>query len=95
MHAVLYLLLITSFTFMLYAWDKAQAKRHGARVPEFVLLLAGFAGGTLGAILGQRMLRHKTKKLSFQLKFWGLTLVQLVLIATQPHEIMAVLQRII
>lgn len=47
--------------FFLYGYDKLQAKRHAWRVPEKVLLLAGFLGGGVGAIVGMKVWHHKTK----------------------------------
>ncbi len=88
MNLWLYLLGINAFTLLIYWLDKANARRGGGnRVPEYFLLLVGFAGGTLAAIVAQRAFRHKTKKLSFQFKFWALTMVQLMLLVLQPTEL--------
>lgn len=61
----LYLLLINSWTFCLYGYDKYQAIHHGWRVPEARLLLSAFAGGSLGALLAMIVFRHKTRHLKF------------------------------
>jgi uncharacterized membrane protein YsdA (DUF1294 family) len=53
-----------------YAMDKSAARSRARRTPERTLLLLGLAGGWPGALLAQRMLRHKTAKTSFQVKFW-------------------------
>lgn len=89
----LYLLLINALTFGAYWADKRAVQRRGWRVPEMTLLMLGFAGGTVGAIAGQRVLRHKTRKLSFQLAFWVLTMLQLCLVAILPDEIAAIISR--
>ena len=51
--------------FGLFWSDKNQARAHGSRVPERLLLLVGLAGG-LGAWAGQHILRHKTRKEPFR-----------------------------
>lgn len=82
-----YLLLLTSVTFALYGYDKAQAVRYGGRVPETVLLALGFLGGTVGAIMAMQVFRHKRKKGSYLVKFWGLVLLQLGLLIYYPDRI--------
>ena len=94
MNTLFYLLLINLLTLLLYKWDKANARRDGRRVPEFVLLLSGFGGGTLAAILAQQLFHHKTKKLSFQFKFWSITMLQLFILALQPPELVQALSAV-
>ncbi len=55
--------------FCLYYWDKQQAIRKSWRVPERTLHAFALAGGTLGAWIAQRTLRHKNRKTSFQTVF--------------------------
>lgn len=94
MNWMLYLVLINGLTFFLYWHDKRAAQRPGAsRVPEATLLMVGFLGGTPAALVAQRLLRHKTRKQSFQLKFWAITFVQLGLLAFQPEPIPTILYR--
>ncbi len=71
-------------SFLLYGYDKAQAKRNGLRVPEISLLLVSAAGGFAGALAAMVLLRHKTTRLKFWLTgiasavvFAGLLLVSL------------------
>ncbi|MDQ8028891.1 MAG: DUF1294 domain-containing protein [Brevundimonas sp.] len=52
-------------TFGLFGFDKARARNGDRRVRERTLLLAALFGG-VGAWLGQRMLRHKTRKEPFR-----------------------------
>ncbi|MCK9685251.1 DUF1294 domain-containing protein [Scleromatobacter humisilvae] len=57
-------------SFALYAVDKAAAIDKRDRIPESVLLWLGLAGGWPGAIVAQQVLRHKTAKWTFRLRFW-------------------------
>ena len=93
MHLLFYLLAINALTFFLYWQDKRAARAGGWRTPEYVLLLAGLLGGTLAAIAAQQRFRHKTRKGSFQFKFWALTLVQIVLLILQPAPLPAIFAR--
>lgn len=94
MNWMLYLVLINALTFFLYWHDKRSAQVRGAaRIPEATLLGAGFLGGTPAALVAQRLLRHKTRKTSFQLKFWAITFVQLALLAFQPQPVATILYR--
>jgi uncharacterized membrane protein YsdA (DUF1294 family) len=64
--AVLILLVTAELAaFGLFWFDKVQARDHGRRVPERTLLLAALLGG-LGALVGQQLLRHKTRKDPFR-----------------------------
>jgi uncharacterized membrane protein YsdA (DUF1294 family) len=56
--------------FATYGLDKQLAVNGSRRVPEGTLHLLALLGGWPGAILGQRHLQHKTKKLSFLIEFW-------------------------
>jgi uncharacterized membrane protein YsdA (DUF1294 family) len=57
-----------------YIVDKYVAGKGGRRVPENTLLTIGLCCGWPGAYLAQRVVRHKTSKLSFQVLF-GLTVM--------------------
>ena len=69
-------------TFLAYAFDKAQARKHRQRVSEATLLLLGLAGGWPGAIIAQLVFRHKTLKRSFRVPFWITVEVNVVAIVT-------------
>lgn len=56
--------------FFAYAVDKSAATRNRWRTKESTLLTLGLLGGWPGALLGQTVFRHKTKKTEFQIVFW-------------------------
>jgi uncharacterized membrane protein YsdA (DUF1294 family) len=64
-------LALTSFiAFILFGYDKFRAGQSGlSRVSEFHLVLIGALGGWPGGLLGMLVFRHKTAKISFQLKY--------------------------
>lgn len=93
MNLWLYLLVVNLLTYAMYWQDKRAARQRGPRVPEATLLLAGFAGGTGAALVAQRLLRHKTRKASFQLKFWAITFVQIGLLLFPPTAVQQILSR--
>jgi len=61
---------LSSIAFILYAVDKSAAKRNAQRIPEKSLHLVSLLGGWPGAILAQKICRHKTKKQPFRFIFW-------------------------
>lgn len=61
----------SAMTFIVYRRDKSAAIRYQSRTPEKTLHLLALVGGWPGAILAQRLFRHKSKKLSFQITFWA------------------------
>lgn len=70
--AVLVLYLIgSSVTFLVYASDKSAAMNDRWRTQESTLHLFALVGGWPGALAAQRLLRHKSKKQSFQIVFWA------------------------
>jgi uncharacterized membrane protein YsdA (DUF1294 family) len=87
MKLLCYLLVMNVLTFALYWLDKRAARNGSWRIPEANLLLFGFLGGTLGAVMAQQKFRHKTRKGSFQFKFWALTVLQIILLVVQPAPV--------
>lgn len=57
-------------TVFAYAFDKSAAVSGQWRTQENTLHLLSLAGGWPGALLAQRLLRHKTNKRSFVFAFW-------------------------
>ena len=57
-----WLVCVNVVAFAFYGWDKLQAMRDGWRVPEIVLHALSLLGGFVGAWLGRRTFRHKTRE---------------------------------
>lgn len=55
--------------FVLFGYDKLKAGGSSDRVPERHLIVVSAMGGWPGGLLGMLLFRHKTVKVSFQLKF--------------------------
>lgn len=71
-------LLASTLAFAAYGIDKAAAIGGAWRIPEAFLHLLGLAGGWPGALLAQRIFRHKNRKVSFQIAFWLVAIVNSV-----------------
>jgi uncharacterized membrane protein YsdA (DUF1294 family) len=76
-------------TFAIYGFDKRRAAAGGWRVPERTLHLLAFVGGWPGAIAAQRQFRHKTRKLPFQVAFWGIVVLHVLLVAAAGYRLFA------
>jgi len=59
-------LLINLFTFLLYVIDKRKAVKNKWRISEGTLLFFTLACGGIGACLGMRLARHKTRNRKFK-----------------------------
>lgn len=59
------LLILNLISFCLYFIDKRKAIKNKQRISEKTLLLSAFLFGSIGAIVGMYLCRHKTKKLKF------------------------------
>ena len=63
----IYLLIINLIAFYLYWNDKRRAKKGKWRIPENTLLMIALIGGSVGALLGMKLFRHKTKHWKFKI----------------------------
>ena len=72
---VIYLVGINVLTFLIYGIDKWKARRRKWRIPEDTLIWLAIAGGSVGALLGMYLFRHKTMHRKFAI---GLPLIFLI-----------------
>ena len=80
----LWLAVINLVTFLVFGLDKWKAKRkvkHAAvrRVPERWLFLLALLGGSVGALLGMKVFRHKTLHRSFRVGIPAILVLQVLL----------------
>jgi uncharacterized membrane protein YsdA (DUF1294 family) len=59
------IVLLNTWTFMLFGLDKLRAEAGTWRIAESTLLGFAFFGGSVGAFIGRRVFRHKTRKEPF------------------------------
>ena len=74
--------IMTVITFILYG---AKAKKGKWRIPEKTLLLFSACFGGLGAFLGMKIFRHKTKHTSFKVLVPVFMIIQFILIAAGTY----------
>ena len=63
---LLLLVAVNLVSFTLYGLDKLKAKKGLWRIRESTLLLIAALGGSVGALLGMEVFRHKTKHWQFK-----------------------------
>lgn len=75
---LLYLIIVNAAAFLLMLADKQKAKRGAWRIPEKTLISAAAIGGSIGALCGMYLFRHKTKHLKFTLGIPLILAVQVI-----------------
>lgn len=74
---ICYLSAVNLLALALMGLDKGKARRGARRIPEKTLFLTAVIGGSVGAIAGMFLFRHKTRHLSFVLGLPAILLAQL------------------
>lgn len=75
---ILYAVLINLAALIVFGVDKKRARRHEWRISERTLFLLALAGGSVGAILGMLVFRHKTRKWYFILGIPLILMIQII-----------------
>lgn len=78
---ICYLLLINIVAFALMGIDKRKARKHQWRISERTLFLSALLGGSVGALYGMHLFRHKTKHKRFVYGMPAILLLQLLCVA--------------
>jgi uncharacterized membrane protein YsdA (DUF1294 family) len=77
---------VNGITLAVYRYDKAIAGGERTRVPEVILLMLAFFGGSPAAYVAiyRFSQRHKAQKLSFVLPFWLIVTGQILALFSLP-----------
>lgn len=75
---IMYLIAVNLLAFICFGIDKQKAKTHQWRISEKTLLGIAICGGSLGAICGMRIFRHKTRHTKFAVGLPVILLIQAV-----------------
>ena len=77
---LVYLILINALSLALMLADKKKARKNRWRIPERVLIGVAILGGSLGAMIGMNLFRHKTLRPKFSIGLPVIFAVQAVLL---------------
>ena len=77
---LLYLIIVNAAAFLLMLADKLKAKRGAWRIPETTLMGIAAIGGSVGALAGMYLFRHKTKHIKFTLGIPVILIWQIALV---------------
>ncbi len=75
-----YLIFINIFGFVLCILDKYFAIKEKYRISEKLLFLISILGGVFGFVIGMYLVRHKTKKKSFNILIYIILIIWIILI---------------
>ena len=78
MNVLLAYTVMSAIALIAYGLDKSAASAGRQRTPESTLHFLGLFCGWPGALLAQRVFRHKSRKAAFQSTFWGTVGVNVV-----------------
>lgn len=76
----IYLLIINAAALLLMLADKQKARKKKWRIPEATLIIVAAIGGSIGALAGMYLFRHKTKHPKFYLGLPAILILQILLV---------------
>jgi uncharacterized membrane protein YsdA (DUF1294 family) len=74
-----YFILMNAAAFTYMGLDKQRARKNQWRIKEKTLFITAILGGSLGAILGMQVFRHKTKHSTFRYGMPAILLLHIIL----------------
>ncbi len=77
---IIYLITINFIAFFAMMIDKHKARKKKYRTPEAVLITLAVIGGSIGAILGMDLFRHKTKHKKFSIGLPVILFIHIILV---------------
>ena len=75
-----YLVVINLISIIVTISDKSRSKRNKWRVKEKTLFTLALLGGSVSMYITMRIIRHKTKHLSFMIGIPAIIVLQLILV---------------
>ena len=76
---MIYLVIINLIAFLTFGADKRRARRDRRRVRESTLFLLAAIGGSIGALRGMYVFRHKTRHWYFCVGIPAILILQIAL----------------
>ena len=81
----IYLIIVNAVALLLMLSDKSFARRKMWRIPEAALIGIAVIGGSVGALVGMYLFRHKTRHLKFRYGLPLLIILQAALLLWLPE----------
>ncbi len=77
---ILYVVAVNVISFLMMGIDKRKAVKRAFRIPESTLFVLAIIGGSIGAIAGMHLFRHKTRHWYFLYGMPVILALQIILI---------------
>lgn len=79
-YLLIYVLVMSLIAFAAFGIDKFKAKANAWRIPERTLFILALLGGGIGAFVGMKVFRHKTRHQQFVIGIPTIMVIQLIII---------------
>jgi len=77
---VSYVVAVNLLAYAAMVLDKAKARAGSRRIAESTLLSLAMMGGSVGTVIAQQTIRHKTRKEPFRSQLIGIVLIQVLML---------------